>query len=76
MSVVRIPYDIKKIKVPRGEVHIKKEYCKGCGFCIEYCPNDVLALSDEYFFRVLLLISLTRDSVELFRPMITPFDLV
>jgi len=48
MSVVRIPYDIKKMKVPRGEVHIIVDRCKGCGFCIEYCPNDVLAQSDEF----------------------------
>jgi len=48
MSIVRIPYDIKKIKVPRGEVHIIIDRCKGCGFCIEYCPNDVLAVSDEF----------------------------
>ena len=48
MSVVRIPYDIKKMKVPRGEVHIIIDRCKGCGFCIEYCPNDVLAQSDEF----------------------------
>ena len=48
MSVLRIPYDIKKIKIPRGEVHIIKDRCKGCGFCIEYCPNDVLELSDEF----------------------------
>lgn len=48
MSIIRIPYDIKKIKVPRGEVHIIIDRCKGCGFCIEYCPNDVLAVSDEF----------------------------
>ena len=48
MNVVRIPYDINKIKVPRGEVHIIKERCKGCGFCIEFCPNEVLKLSDEF----------------------------
>ncbi len=48
MSGVRIPYDIRKIRIPRGEVHIVKDRCKGCGFCIEYCPNDVLAVSDEF----------------------------
>jgi len=48
MSINRVPLDIHKIKVPRGEVHIVKDRCKGCGFCIEYCPNDVLALSEEY----------------------------
>ena len=45
MSVVRIPYDIKKIKIPMGEVHIIKDRCKGYGFCIEYCPNDVFVES-------------------------------
>ena len=48
MSARRIPYDIRKIKIPRGEVHILKDRCKGCGFCIEYCPNDVLAVSNEF----------------------------
>jgi len=48
MSVVRTPYDLHKIKVPRGEVHIIQERCKGCGFCIEFCPNDVLELSDAF----------------------------
>ena len=48
MGVVRIPYDLKKIKVPSGEVHILKERCKGWGFCVEYCPNDVLKLSDGF----------------------------
>ena len=48
MSVVRTPYDLKSIKVPRGEVHIVEERCKGCGFCIEFCPNDVLEMSDKF----------------------------
>lgn len=48
MSVVRIPYDIEKIKVPKGEVHIIQDRCKGCGFCVEFCPNDVLQLSDKF----------------------------
>jgi len=37
--------DIKEIK---GEIHIDKNRCKGCAFCVEYCPRDILELSDEF----------------------------
>ncbi|NUP90534.1 MAG: 4Fe-4S binding protein [Candidatus Sumerlaeia bacterium] len=36
-----------KTKV-RGEVFIDDLRCKGCGFCVEFCPTDVLAMSDGY----------------------------
>ncbi|KXG76847.1 4Fe-4S binding protein [Thermotalea metallivorans] len=26
---------------------IKKEWCKGCGICVAFCPKNVLALKDE-----------------------------
>lgn len=29
--------------VRRGRVEIERELCKGCGFCIEFCPRKVLA---------------------------------
>jgi 2-oxoglutarate ferredoxin oxidoreductase subunit delta len=29
------------------EIHINKEFCKGCGYCIEYFPRKVYELSDE-----------------------------
>ena len=32
----------------RGEVYIDQERCKGCGFCIEFCPTHVLALSGSF----------------------------
>jgi 2-oxoglutarate ferredoxin oxidoreductase subunit delta len=32
----------------RGRVFIRKERCKGCKFCIEFCPQDVLALSKDF----------------------------
>lgn len=36
------------LKVARGDVHIQKDMCKGCGFCVNYCPMNVLELSDEF----------------------------
>jgi 2-oxoglutarate ferredoxin oxidoreductase subunit delta len=49
MSVIlwRKPLDAEKIKIPKGEVHIIKDRCKGCGFCIEFCPKNVLEESEE-----------------------------
>ena len=43
----RKPLDADKIQVPRGEVHIIADRCKGCRLCIEFCPKDVLEESDE-----------------------------
>ena len=35
-------------KKRRGEVYIIRERCKGCGFCVEFCPTHVLALDKEF----------------------------
>ena len=43
----RKPLDTEKIKFPKAEIHIIKDFCKGCGFCIEFCPKNVLEKSDE-----------------------------
>lgn len=33
---------------PRGMVHIDEERCKGCGFCVAFCPQHVLELSERF----------------------------
>ncbi len=48
MSSWRKPLDADTVMVPHGDVRIVTERCKGCQFCIEYCPKDVLVLSDEF----------------------------
>lgn len=48
MKFWRKPLDSDDIKIPHGEVLVIKDRCKGCGFCVEYCPKGVLALSDEF----------------------------
>jgi len=32
----------------RGSVSIVVERCKACGFCVEFCPSKVLALSSDF----------------------------
>ena len=36
-----------KRRLPRGEVHIFDNWCKGCGLCIEFCPSGVLVLGTD-----------------------------
>ena len=47
MKYWRTPLDQDKIKPVHGHIHLAKERCKGCGFCIKFCPKNVLAESDE-----------------------------
>ncbi len=34
-------------RLPKGEVHIFDNWCKGCGLCIEFCPASVLVLGSN-----------------------------
>ncbi len=43
----RTPLDGEKIKPARAEIHIIPDLCKGCGFCIEFCPRQILEKSDQ-----------------------------
>ena len=33
--------------MPKGTAIIDRERCKGCGLCLAFCPQDVLAYSTE-----------------------------
>ncbi len=36
------------LKQMRGKVHINPNWCKGCGFCVQFCPKKVLDMSPEF----------------------------
>ncbi|MFH1999036.1 MAG: 4Fe-4S dicluster domain-containing protein [Planctomycetota bacterium] len=38
----------EKTKKFRGEVYIEVERCKGCAFCVEFCPTQTLKLSEAF----------------------------
>jgi 2-oxoglutarate ferredoxin oxidoreductase subunit delta len=42
------PFGLPKPASPQGTIVILEERCKGCSFCIEYCPHDVLAISKKF----------------------------
>ena len=48
MNQARTPPGFVPASVPRGTVKILADRCKGCGFCIEYCPKDVLVFSHGF----------------------------
>ncbi|HOJ51156.1 MAG TPA: 4Fe-4S dicluster domain-containing protein [Syntrophales bacterium] len=48
MKFWRRPLDMPPRELSRGEVVILAERCKGCGFCIAYCPRGVLDVSDKF----------------------------
>jgi len=43
-----IPLLFSGVFVAKGRVSIVVERCKACGFCVEFCPTKVLALSSAF----------------------------
>ncbi len=47
MKLWRQPFDAAE-KAPRPvEVRIDRDRCKGCGYCVEFCPRGVLQMSGD-----------------------------
>ena len=63
MKYWRQPLDKDRIQVPQGIVHIISERCKGCGFCVEFCPQGVLVTSNHTNEKGYHLPEITNDSL-------------
>jgi 2-oxoglutarate ferredoxin oxidoreductase subunit delta len=48
MKYWRVPLDQDTIRITRGHVVVIKDRCKGCEFCVEYCPRNVLQMSRTF----------------------------
>jgi len=46
-SAVPVSEDKKKKPRPRGQVTVFGTWCKGCGICIEFCPQGVLEANGQ-----------------------------
>jgi len=47
MTYWRQPLDRDRILVTHGIVHVIEDRCKGCGFCVEFCPRHLLVMSEH-----------------------------
>ncbi len=48
MDFWRLPLDTKDQEVTVGRVNILAYRCKGCKYCIEFCPSGVLAEAADF----------------------------
>ena len=47
MKYWRKTLDRDRIKAPHYEIRVENDLCKGCRFCLELCPRNVLHESGE-----------------------------
>jgi 2-oxoglutarate ferredoxin oxidoreductase subunit delta len=44
---LRQPMDLAQARVPLGQVYVIPERCKECGYCVAYCPEQVLSFTQQ-----------------------------
>ena len=47
MKLWRTPFDQAEKAIKPGKVAINNERCKGCSYCVEFCPRQALRMSEE-----------------------------
>ncbi|MGD2058857.1 MAG: 4Fe-4S binding protein [Anaerolineales bacterium] len=43
----RKPVNLERFQIPRGQVYLIRERCKGCNLCVELCPREALEVSPD-----------------------------
>lgn len=62
MKLWRKPFDQQEKSPERVQIHIDKDRCKGCGYCVEYCPREVLKKSTEISAKGYTLVEAVDES--------------
>ena len=58
----RKPFDQAEKATKPGKVSVNSERCKGCGYCVEFCPREVLAMSKELSPKGYYLVEVADES--------------
>jgi len=62
MKMWRVPFDLAEKATRPTKVLIDKERCKGCGYCVEFCPRAALRTSDELSSKGYSLVEVADES--------------
>jgi 2-oxoglutarate ferredoxin oxidoreductase subunit delta len=44
----RAPLDLQQVARREGQVFVIVDRCKGCSFCVDFCPLSVLELAPDF----------------------------
>lgn len=58
----RKPFDREEKATSPGRLQINKERCKGCSFCVDFCPRGSLKMSQELNSKGYLLPAVVDDT--------------
>lgn len=62
MILWRQPFDATEKATEPGHIYIDEDKCKGCGFCVDFCPREVLQISTELSSKGYHLATVDKDS--------------